>query len=567
MNSSPPPRLFNASAAAVIVWVAAVAFFAPTLACGFVYDDQGNILQNPSFRGLTGDHLRWMFTDLGGGHYMPLTWLTLAWDHAIGGLEPAGYHLTNTLLHGFNAVLVYVLALLFLTRAPSIAGVRRAALFGALLYGLHPQRVESVAWVTERRDLLAGFFALASFLTALRSWSAPRPGPWTLLSLICFAASLLSKSIAIALPLVLWTVESAFPPASPRSPRTRFFTIVPYFALAAAAGWLAIRGQETSDSLREATPWLVRMTESGTHLWFHWWKMIWPTNLTFYITYESSIQAHDVVAFVAAALVSVVLWIRRMRNPGLFATWWCSALLLGPTLGLVRFSSHFAADRNTYLPAIPWAVAAAVLVHRGYQRVSRSKKSTLQGGAVVLLLLLGTLSILQTRVWRDERTLWDHVLSIDDRNYFAFKNRGAQREREGDLRGAKDDYDAAITVKPDYAGAYFNRGNTHRQMGMFPQMLQDYNSAIHYDPTMTKAYVNRGIAYDNPEQYPLALENFGKALELEPHSLEALTYRGILLRRLGRHEEGRRDLELARQLAPKDSPFLRLIRNGLKDSE
>ena len=194
--------------------------FLPVLDNGFIpnWDDRTNFLDNPHYRGLGSAQLRWMFTTFHAGHYIPLTWLSLGLDYLLWGLNPAGYHLSSLLLHAATALAFYFLAVrLFrfaLPPATSPAALRWGAAMAALLFAVHPLRVESVAWATERRDVLSGLFYVLALLCYVKAATAPaetapaRLEPrWYALSLTCFAAALLSKSIVVTLPVTLVVLD------------------------------------------------------------------------------------------------------------------------------------------------------------------------------------------------------------------------------------------------------------------------------------------------------------------------------------------------------------------------
>src|SRR5438128_857929 len=203
-------------ALALIPAAVTLAVFLPILGNGFVnWDDQANLLDNPHYRGLGWSHLRWMFTTAHLGHYIPVTWLTLALDYTAWGLNPVGYHLTSALLHAANALLVYRLAAALLTAADRGTStwwdIRRGAMAAALVFALNPQRVESVAWATERRDVTMGLFALLTVLAYLRAVRESADGRldrrWYWASVALFGGALLSKSLVIGLPLVLFVLD------------------------------------------------------------------------------------------------------------------------------------------------------------------------------------------------------------------------------------------------------------------------------------------------------------------------------------------------------------------------
>src|SRR6266403_5481868 len=198
---------WRAPGVVLLLGLAVLVCFLPALGSRFVlWDDDMNFTGNPSYRGLSASHLRWMFTTLYGGHYQPLSWVTLGLDYTLWGMNPTGYHLTNLLLHAANAILVYrvIVALV-----PGVGA--RAALVGALLFAIHPLRVESVAWATERRDVLSALFFLATVLGYLRLVQAKRDGRpwrgWLAVSVGCFLLSLLSMAWGITLPLVLLALD------------------------------------------------------------------------------------------------------------------------------------------------------------------------------------------------------------------------------------------------------------------------------------------------------------------------------------------------------------------------
>src|SRR5207247_358874 len=221
-----------------------IACFLPTLRNDFVlWDDDLNFTDNPSYRGLSWPHLRWMFTTVLGGHYQPLSWVTLGLDYTLWGLDPTGYHLTSLLLHAANAVLCYRLVRALLARAFDRASAPgpAAAAAGALFFAIHPLRVESVAWASERRDVLSGLFYLATVLAYVRMAAAERTGGarrWYLVSLACFVLSLLSKAWGMTLPIVLVLLD-VYPLRRP----PRLLEQAPYAVLALGAAAPPVLGR------------------------------------------------------------------------------------------------------------------------------------------------------------------------------------------------------------------------------------------------------------------------------------------------------------------------------------
>ncbi|MDD5628068.1 MAG: hypothetical protein PHU21_03320, partial [Elusimicrobia bacterium] len=348
--------------------LAAAVVFSPALRNGFVdYDDKPHIAENPHIRGLGAAELKWMFTTGLGGPYMPLSWLSLAVDYRFWGLDPKGYHLTNILLHVLNVLLVYFLALRLLRAArtdPKQPGDERilwGAGFAALLFGIHPLRVESVAWAIERKDVLSGLFYLASVLLYLRRRLAA--------SVACCALSLLAKPMAMTMPLVLLILD-VYPlrrmPAQPAQWLSRqawplWLEKAPYLAAALAASILAYHTQARFGAVRSLAHYDLAMllAQPVYGLAFYLWKSLVPLSLT--ALYEiphpfDPWAAPFLLSGAVVILVSLTLFLARKRFPAGLAVWCAYAAILLPVLGFVPFGKQIAADRYTYLACAGWAV-------------------------------------------------------------------------------------------------------------------------------------------------------------------------------------------------------------------
>jgi hypothetical protein len=296
--SSPAPKTASWLIPALVAGVTLVTFL-PALRCGFVnWDDDRNLIANPMFRGFDADRLAWMFTTFYGGHYQPLTWLSYAVDHAVWGMRPVGYHLTNTLLHTLCAVLFYVVAIRVLTRVTDRPGPERepllrsgeavvkwAAGFAALLFAVHPLRVESVVWATERRDVLSGVFFLASLLAYMRAIDRARGSwRWHLAAWACMLLSLGAKAIGMILPVVMLVMD-VYLRGGWRAGAVRRRTIliekIPYAMLAGTAAWVAMQAQRSAGAWRPLADfgWLERMVAAGYSAWFYLAKWVAPHGL------------------------------------------------------------------------------------------------------------------------------------------------------------------------------------------------------------------------------------------------------------------------------------------------
>ena len=325
----PPRSLRGATWVPVAVAAVVLVSFAPVFNCEFLnWDDDLNFLKNPSYRGLSPVHLRWMLTTFHSGHYQPLSWFTLGVDYTLWGMQPRGYHLTNLVLHIANALLVYALALTLLPRATVRAPARGAALplaaaVAALCFAIHPLRVESVAWVTERRDVLSGLFFLLTVLAYVRMVDARPAGAWRAwlaLSLGCFVFSLLSKAWGMTLPIVL-VVLDVYPLQRHASQGETWRRIVvekiPFVIIAGAAMVLAARAQLEVGEMRTLGQYGVtaRVMQAAYGLVFYLWKTVLPTHLSpLYLLrpdFDPTATPYVWCAVAVLSLTFILMWARQ----------------------------------------------------------------------------------------------------------------------------------------------------------------------------------------------------------------------------------------------------------------
>src|SRR5713101_1832268 len=399
----------------VLIAVVTFATFLPALHNQFVnWDDDKNFLENPHYRGLGWTQLSWMWTTH-WGHYIPLTWMTLGLDYLLWGMNPFGYHLTSLLLHVANAVVFFFVVRQLLTRAlpgPSEPGhaLAGSAGFAALVFAIHPLRVESVAWVTERRDVLSGLFYLLTILMYL--WACERGARgrgWYWLSVAAFVCALLSKSMVVNLPVVLlildvyplrrlggavgWWSEPA---------RRVYVEKIPFVLLAAAASAIAVMAQlsvHVAASLDHLSM-LARLAISAYGVSFYLWKMVVPVNLS--PLYELSPNLNPwatpfILSYGLVLAITVLVLALRRRVPGLPAAWVTYIVVLLPVLGIFQSGSQIAADRYTYLAGL----GSAILAGAGLLSCWHATRFLIPVCAVCLLAGLGVLTWNQAQIWHD----------------------------------------------------------------------------------------------------------------------------------------------------------------------
>jgi tetratricopeptide (TPR) repeat protein len=580
--------------------VAAVvlASFAPVWNCAFVnWDDDQNLLNNALYRGFSLAHLRWMFTTFHGGHYQPLSWLTFAVDYALWGMQPRGYHLTNLVLHTANALLVYSLALALLPRAepPRVeppraeppraeppraearaavqgAGRSIAAAVAALCFAIHPLRVESVAWVTERRDVLSGFFLLLTVLTYLRMVEARPAGAWRKwfgLALSCFGLSLLSKAWGMTLPFILLVLD-VYPlqrlAGGRETPRRIVVEKLPFLVLACAAMVSATFAQLTVREMRTLVEHGVtaRLMQAAYGLMFYLGKTVFPTNLAplYPLRPDFNPTAAPYLLCALAVLVGtlILIWARR-RWPWGLAAWTCYVVILSPVLGFLQTGPQLVADRYTYLACLPWALLAGAAVYQ-LQSWRRPAQAVV---IATILLALSVLTFRQTRVWTNAVTLWDHALSIDPSNYVANVNRGWLQLQREDLDGALAYYEAALRANPQFAIAYRSRGFVRHRRGDLHGAMADYTTSLQIEPNAV-SYFNRGLARHALGDADGALADYTESLRLNADNAQAYNNRGMLRRDRGDVTGAISDFENALAVAPPGWPYRAQTENNLKDT-
>src|SRR5213596_1362557 len=373
--------------APLLVALFTLAAFLPALQNQFVnWDDAENFLENPHYRGLGWTNLRWMWTTH-RGHYIPLTWMTLGLDYLLWGMNPLGYHLTSLLLHAANAVVFFFIARRLLTLAlpsPSEHGHALAvsAGFAALVFAIHPLRVESVAWATERRDVLSGLFYLSAVLAYLRACDREERGRgWYWGAVALFAGALLSKSMAVNLPVVLMILD-VYPLRRlggsigwwSKPARRIYVEKIPFVLLAAAASAIAVMAQFSIHAALPLAQLSVpgRLAVSAYGLSFYLGKMIVPVNLSPLYELPRTVSPWAmpfILSFgLAVAITAIVLSLRR-RMLGLPAAWLAYLVVLLPVLGIFQSGPQIAADRYTYLAGLGWAILAGAGLLSSWSRL------------------------------------------------------------------------------------------------------------------------------------------------------------------------------------------------------
>jgi len=573
-------RILPWIAPVVLVLATAVAFL-PALENGFVnFDDIENFLNNKSYRGLGLTQLRWMFTTVNLGGLIPLTWMTLGFDYVIWGMDPAGYHLTSLVLHALGALVFYFLLLRLLREAgdsshPDPTALRLGALFGALIFSVHPLRVESVAWVTERRDVLSGLFCLLTVLAYLRAWDT-RDGErlgwkWYLASLGVFACALLSKSMAITLPVVLVLLD-IYPLRRLRlsSPgrwraiaRNLLMEKTPFAVLSLACVALTLAAARDNDAMSSLSDVSVldRVSLSVHSVAFYLWKTVAPVNLA--VMYELPERLDRatwpfVAAWVFVLAITAACLVFRHRLIALAVVWLAYLVMLAPVSGLVQAGRQMAADRYTYLPCLSWAVLCGAGFSWAWRKTagphgeSTRARSLVMGAGALIVLGLAALTWKQVEVWHDTETLWTHAAAASPSGR-AHENLGEVFQDRGQLAEAGAHFERLVRIRPRYGPGHLYLGAVRAQQGRPDEAMREYEEAARLMPTSAVPHYNMGLALIAQHRTAEAIERYREAVKLVPGYVNAHNNLGMALAEQGRLDEGIQHLREALKLDP-ESP-------------
>ncbi len=558
------------AACLLVVGLCTAACFLPALSGQFLtWDDLAEVTE-PHTQAITRDNIRWMLTTRTLGHFRPLTWLSYALDHAIWGLDPLGYHLTSLLLHVANSLLVFVLLRSLLGRNEELL-----AAACALLFSIHPLRVEAVAWVAARKDLLCAFFLLLSLLCYLkRHGSQSHRILWLVGSLACYALSLAAKATGITFPALLLLLDLGW--LKRTSLRAALIEKIPYLALALPLAAIAAAGM--SGAMLETHVLSVghRLLTAAYGLCFYCWKSLIPTGLSpmYRLDLAGPGAADYLCAGVVIGAVLALLGLIR-RAPAVPLAFACYALLLLPVLGLTQVGYQKVADRYCYLACLP----LIALLGSGLTRLPRKTAGAM---LLVWLCLLGPLTWRQTGFWHDTVTLWTRAIEIDPQgwsyNYRGtaylvsgdptraladfetavrlapetprpWSSRGLARMQLGNPRGALADLDRSLALAPDDPHVLLERATAHYALGNSRAAGADLDRSIQLDPNNPRTYLNRATLRAAAADRAGALRDLGEALRLHPAYLNALADRAELRRRLGDLTGARQDLLRALSLA------------------
>ena len=538
---------------ALVLGVATFAAYQPVWHAGFIWDDDSLVTKNPALRSLDGLGNIWI--KLGTTkQYYPLVFTTFWSEYHLWKLQPLGYHLVNVFLHVLNAVLLGCVL-----RRLEIPG----SWWAAAIFALHPVCVESVAWVTERKNVLSGLFYLLAVLAYLRF--RPLTGrdvacacDWRYypVVLMLFLCALLSKTVTCSLPavlvLVVWWKTG-------RVERRDVLALAPLFVLGVASGFITTWMEKHAVGA-SGVEWglsvVQRCLVAGWALWFYAGKLFWPRNFTFiYPRWEIDASVAWQYVFPVAALgVLIALWLLRSRigrGPLVAVLYFAGTLV--PALGffdVYPFRYSYVADHFQYLACIgliSLAVSMGTAICRGAGQRGRDLGAL---AAAIVLLILGVSTWRQARIYQNLETLWHDTLTKNPKCWMAHTNLGMALARTGHMQEAIRHYEQALQIKPDATLAHYNLGNSLARLGRVQEAIGHYEQALRTEPDYAEAHNNLGNALLRAGKVQEAIGHYEQAVRFQPDNVEAHYNLATTLHDTGKVQEAIGHYEQALRIKP-----------------
>jgi Flp pilus assembly protein TadD len=545
----------------VALIVVNLAIYFPVHQFDFVYDDFFYIRDNARISsGLTWPNISWAFTTGYGANWFPLTWLSHFLDGQLFGMNSGAHHIANVILHSATSVLLFGLF-------HWLTGAMGRSAFMAGLFAAHPLRVESVAWVSERKDVLSALFLILTLWAYARYCRNPQRGRYAL-TLLLFAMGLMAKPMLVTLPFLLllldyWPLRritigprSNQPTAGmdaadrPVSVARAVWEKVPFFALTVISSFITFVVQRGGGAVGSINtfPLPLRVANAFVTYLAYLGKTLWPANLAAYYSYNwSASVGAAVVCLVILIAVSVIALKLIGRLPYLLVGWLWYLGTLVPVIGLVQVGNQAMADRYTYIPLIGIFMLAAWGVHDLLDK--RLGSRFLMAAAILLLFTLTVVAHKQARHWKNEEDLWKHALTVTSGNYIAHSNLASVLGKQGRTSEALAQYAESLRIRPTYV-AYNGMGVALAGLGRNDEAVVQYQEALRLKPDYAEGRKNLGVSLAIQGKVDEATREFAAAIRLEPGDAKLRNDFGTILARQGRFEEAVKEFSEALRLKP-----------------
>jgi tetratricopeptide (TPR) repeat protein len=522
----------------------------PTLGNGFtnwddpLYVTSNEAVRNPTWRGAAG-----FLTSFTAANYHPLTMLSLALDAHLWGLDPAPFHAVNLAFHLGGTALVFLVA-------AALGSGALASFLTAILFGVHPLHVESVAWISERKDVLSTFFFLGAWLAYLKGAGREGGRRFPRGAFVLFVLALLSKSTAVTFPLVMLLSDYL---GGRRLDRRSILEKAPFLAASLLFGVIALLAQGSAQSIRQgdAFPLAEAPLIAGYGLAFYLVKLAAPLRLSAVYPYPSAPGGglpaiFPLAAVLSGSLLGLSLWFGRASRKVVFGVLFFLVTIL-PVLQFIPLGYAVAADRYTYLPSVGLFWLGAEGFAAGLERLRRRGVWPMAAASVAAGLWiagLALLTILRIPVWRDSVTLWENALASYPAAPVAHSNLGMALAARGEKGPAREHFDRAIALSPGNPADFYNRGLLLAGEKRHGEALADFNAAIRLDPAYYMAWCNRGASRSDTGDTAGAMADYDRAIALDPSRSNAWYGRGNVRRAAGDAAGALADYDAALARAP-----------------
>ena len=482
-------------------WIYAALVLAIAAAYGQLHDSQFVNFDDPDYVG-ENPHVRlgdaaWAFTSTEHANWFPLTWLSHMLDVELYGLRAGPHHLTSVAIHALSTLLLFGLL-------RKITGDRWPSAFVALVFAVHPLHVESVAWISERKDVLCAFFFILTLWADVRYTERPAPLRYAII-LIPFVCGIMSKPMIVTLPFVLLLMD-VWP--LHRLSRRAVVEKMPLFVLSAGAAALAYVVQQHGGAVSEV-PFSLRLENAAVSYVTYIAQFVWPTKLAVFYPFPSAVPAWQ---WVGAIVILAAITFATLRRTAVAVGWLWYLGTLVPVIGVVQIGLQSRADRYTYIPLIGLSIAVAW----GFSDlVNRHRWLAAPAAAWVCAIFAAT--FIQAATWRNSVTLFEHALAVTDGNYIAHNNLGAALHSAG----AIPHFQEAIRLRPQYPEAQNNLGEALITAGRINEATPHIAEALRLDPRLAEAHVNMGAIHNKQGRLDQAEAEYRAALQLNPSSAAA----------------------------------------------
>ena len=522
-----------------IIAIIAFIVYSPVFQNGFVWDDDDYIRNNPLIRTI---NLSEIFSSYVMGNYHPITILGHAIQYKIFDLSESGYHFVNLLIHIFNTLLVFYAIFLLSEKA-------LVSLIAALLFGIHPLHVESVAWAAELKDLLYSFFFICTIIFYLK-FQKEQKRKYYYYAIILFLLSLLSKAMAASLPVVLLLIDYF---KGRKINSKALLEKAPFFILAFIFGIVAILAQKTSGATDIAVfPFHQRIVFASYGFITYLIKLVLPLDLCAYYPYpikngQDVPGQYYIYLLLFLGLAAYIFYSLRTSKKIFFGMGFF-AITVFLVLQLLPVGGAIMADRYSYIPSIGFFYLAGEGFAWLWSRRNLRIFAAIIAGVAVIFYSVETKA--RCTIWKNGMTLWNDVIRQYQTIPQAYINRGIIFANEKKYDEALSDYNKAISLEPKFSKAYNNRGGLMRSLKKYEEAIADFNKAIELQPDYVIAFNNRGLLMNITKRYDQALSDYSKAISLKPNYAEAFSNRAIVYRNMNKYNESLRDFGKAIELQP-----------------